>query len=604
MMSRAAVGQEDRLDNRLHKQLIDCAAGRVQADLVLKNGRIIHVFTGEVAQGDIAVINGYIAGVSAHGEYEGKEEVDLAGCYVSPGFIDGHIHLESSLLTPSRFATAVVPRGTTTVICDPHEIANVCGKVGVDFMLSRAAPLTVYGMAPSCVPATHMESSGFQLSVDDIDELFEHPNIIGLAEMMNFPGTVAGDPEVLAKIFSARSRGVLIDGHAPGLSGKALQAYVAAGISSDHECTTLAEAWEKLRAGMAIFIREGSTARNLEALFPLFRTAAAHQCLLVTDDRHADDLVQYGHMDFLLRRAVELGADAVTAVQMVTVNPARHFRLDHLGAVVPGYKADLVVFEDLKQFRVRQVYCAGECVAENGKMLVEIPDQKEVALDPALQATVRIRPDLVDLSVPVVSGTSGKSEKIRVITCADGQITTGQVFIKPKIKKGFVLADPDRDILKVAVIERHHGTHNVGVGFVQGFGFRNGAIASTVAHDAHNLIVVGTDDASMMLAINKIIEMQGGLVITGGKRVLEALPLPIAGLMTTESAEKVCTSLRRLESAIKKIGVTVKNPFMLLSFLALPVIPELKITDKGLVDVLKFSIVPLQGDTEKNKKIV
>ncbi len=598
MVIRTAAGRENRLDNRLHKQLIDCAAGRIQADLVLKNGRIIHVFTGEVAQGDIAVINGYIAGVGeygAHGEYAGKEEVDLAGCCVSPGFIDGHIHIESSLLTPSRFAAAVVPCGTTAVVCDPHEIANVCGKVGVDFMLSQTAPLTVYGMAPSCVPATHMESSGYQLSADDIDELLNQPNIIGLAEMMNFPGTVAGDPEVLAKIFSARSRGLLIDGHAPGLSGKALQAYVAAGISSDHECTTLAEAWEKLRAGMAVFIREGSTARNLEALLPLFRTAA-HRCLLVTDDRHADDLVQHGHMDFLLRRAVELGADAVTAVQMVTANPARHFRLDSLGAVAPGYKADLVVLEDLRQFRVRQVYCAGECVAENGKMRVEIPDQKEEALDPVLQATVRIRPDVVDLSVPAVSGKSGK---IRVITCADGQISTGQVFVKPKIKKGFVLADPDHDILKVAVIERHHGTHNVGIGFVQGFGFRDGAIASTVAHDSHNLIVIGTDDASMMLAIKKIIEMQGGLVVVGKKRVFQALPLPIAGLMTTEPAEKVCASLRGLGSAIKKIGATLENPFMLLSFLALPVIPELKITDKGLVDVLKFSSVPLQGDTAK-----
>ncbi|CAK8720226.1 Adenine deaminase [Candidatus Electrothrix laxa] len=592
------------MDNRLHKQLIDCAAGRILADLVLKNGRIVHVVTGEVAQGDIAVINGYIAGVGEHGEYTGKEEVDLAGCYVSPGFIDGHIHIESSLLTPSRFAATVVPCGTTTVICDPHEIANVCGMAGIDFMLSGTAPLTVYGMAPSCVPATHMESSGFQLSVDDIGELLERQDIIGLAEMMNFPGTVAGSPEVLEKIFSARSKGVLIDGHSPGLSGKALQAYIAAGISSDHECTTLAEAWEKLRAGMAIFIREGSTARNLETLLPLFHTSATHRCLLVTDDRHADDLVQHGHMDFLLRRAVALGADAVTAVQMVTVNPARHFRLDSLGAIAPGYKADLVVLEDLKHFRVRQVYCAGERVAEDGNMLAKFLGQKEDVFDPALQATVRIRPDVVDLSVPVISEISGKSEKIRVITCADGQITTGQVFIQPKIKKGFVLADPDRDILKVAVIERHHGTHNVGIGFVQGFGFRGGAIASTVAHDAHNLIVVGTDDASMMLAINKIIEMQGGLVVIGGKRVFEALPLPIAGLMTTEPAEKVCFSLRRLGSAIKKIGVTVKNPFMLLSFLALPVIPELKITDKGLVDVQKFSIVPLQGDTVKNKKIV
>ncbi|WP_339134048.1 MAG: amidohydrolase family protein [Candidatus Electrothrix sp. GW3-4] len=433
MLNWTALGS----DKALYKQLIDCAAGRIPADLVLRGGRIVHVFTGEVAQGDIAVINGCIAGIDQQGEYQGKEEIDLAGRYVCPGFIDGHIHIESSLLTPCRFAAAVVPCGTTTVICDPHEIANVCGMSGIDYMLSQSSPLTVYGLAPSCVPATHMESSGSQLSVDDIEELLERQDIIGLAEMMNFPGTIAGDPEVLEKIFSARRLGRLADGHAPGLSGKALQAYVAAGISSDHECTTLAEAWEKLRAGMAVFIREGSTARNMEALLPLFRSAAAHRCLLVTDDRHADDLVQHGHMDFLLRRAVELGADAVTAVQMVTVNPARHFRLNHLGAVAPGYRADLVVLEDLQQFQVSQVYCAGACVAEHREMVAEITDQEEASASVfALQATVRIRPDRIDLSKPADLGTSGK---IRVMTCADGQIITGQAFLKAKVRGGWWL---------------------------------------------------------------------------------------------------------------------------------------------------------------------
>lgn len=578
----------------VQKQLIDCAAGRIPADLVLKNGRIVHVFTGEIVQGDIAVLNGYLAGIAEDGGYEGKEELDLTGSYISPGFIDGHIHIESSLLTPSRFAAAVLPRGTSTVVCDPHEIANVCGMAGIDFMLSQASPLTVYGMAPSCVPATQMESSGFRLSLDDIKELLERPDIIGMAEMMNFPGTVTGDSEVLEKIFAARCQGGLIDGHAPGLNGKALQAYIAAGISSDHECTTLAEAREKLRAGMAIFIREGSTARNMEALSPLFRSAAAHRCLLVSDDRHADDLVQHGHVDFLLRRAVKLGADAVTALQMVTVNPARHFRLDNLGAVAPGYKADLVVLEDLRQFKVRQVYCAGKCVAEDGKMLTAIPEQER--LGSAIQETVNIRPDKLNLQVPAVSEKPGT---IRVITCTDGQILTGQAFVEPKIRNGVLVADPDRDILKVAVIERHHGTGNVGIGFVRGFGIKKGAVASTVAHDSHNLIVIGVDDSSMMLAVNRIIAMRGGLAVTDDKRVLESLPLPVAGLMTTDSAGKVCGHIQQLERAMKKTGCTVKNPFMLLSFLALPVIPELKITDKGLVDVLTFSNIPLQGDTGK-----
>ncbi|WPD24198.1 MAG: adenine deaminase [Candidatus Electrothrix scaldis] len=592
-MKRGALVNE----KALHKQLIDCAAGRIPADLVLRNGRIVHVFTGEIAQGDIAIINGYIAGVDEQGGYQGKEEVDLAGSYVSPGFIDGHIHIESSLLVPSQFAAVVLPRGTTTVICDPHEIANVCGVAGIDFILSQDSPLTVYGMAPSCVPATHMETGGFQLSADNIKELLERPDIIGLAEMMNFPGTVGGNPDVLEKIFSARSQGRLVDGHAPGLSGKALQAYVAAGISSDHECTTLVEGLEKLRAGMAVFIREGSTARNMEALAPLLRGPAAHRCLLVTDDRHADDLIEFGHIDFLLRRAVALGADAVTALQMVTVNPARHFGLNHLGAIAPGYRADLVVLEDIEQFKVQEVYCAGTCVAQDGKVLAEIPEHMGAG-NPAISATVRIHPDSLDLRVLAAPG------KIRVITCSDGQLVTGQVFLEPLIKDGLIVADPDRDILKIAVVERHHGTQSMGIGFVQGFGLKRGAIASTVAHDSHNLIVVGADDASMMLAIRKIGEMQGGMVVTDEDHVLETLPLPIAGLMTTESAEKVRRQLRQLEIAMKKIGGATQNPFMLLSFLALPVIPELKITDKGLVDVIKFCRVPLQGDMEKNKKIV
>ncbi|XOF35124.1 MAG: adenine deaminase [Candidatus Electrothrix sp. YB6] len=579
-------------DESLYSRLIDCAAGRIPADLVLKNGQVVHVFSGEIRQENVAVINGHIAGT---GEYDGKKTVDLAGRYISPGFIEGHIHIESSMLTPSRFAAAVLSCGTTTVICDPHEIANVCGTAGVDFMLARTTPLAVYGMAPSCVPATHLETSGAVLSAEDIDELLARPDIIGLAEMMNFPGTVAGAAEVQEKILLARSRGMPVDGHAPGLSGKDLQAYIAAGISSDHECTTLTEAEEKLRAGMAIFIREGSTARNLEALLPLLRSSVSHRCLLVTDDRHADDLVRHGHLDALLRRAVELGADAMTALQMVTINPARHFGLQGIGAVAPGYRADLVVLDDLEQFRVNQVYCAGECVAEHGTVVTEFPEQKLAELDPAVRASVRIRAEQIDLSLPAGSG----SEKIRVITCTEGQIVTGQCLLEPKIREGYLVADVKRDILKIAVIERHHGTHRIGIGFVRGLGLQQGAIGSTVAHDSHNLIVVGTDDAAMLLAIKKIIEMQGGIVVTDEEQVLAALPLPVAGLMSAESAEQVCVDLQIIERATQQIGAAVNNPCMLLSFLALPVIPELKITDRGLVDVLKFSIVPLQRGCNK-----
>ncbi len=566
-------------------ELIDCAAGRIPADLVLKNGRIIHVFTGEIIAGDVAIINGHIAGI---GSYEGKKTVDLAGKYLSPGFIEGHIHIESSMLTPAQFGAAVIPHGTTTVICDPHEIGNVCGKTGIRYMLEERSPLNLYAMAPSCVPATHMETSGAVLSAEDIAEILEHPRVLGLAEMMNFPGTVAALPEVLAKLRVARKKGMPIDGHAPGLSGQELHAYIAAGISSDHECTTLAEAEEKLRAGMAIFIREGSTARNLKELMPLLHSAAACHCLLVTDDRHADDLVERGHLDYILGRAVQLGASAITALQMVTINPARHFGLERTGAIVPGYRADLVVLDDLEQFIASRVYISGECVAEKGTMVTAIPEQPLDSLDPAIQSSVRIDADAIDLSLP-----AEEDNLIRVITCTDGQIVTGSETLEAKVEDGQLVSDVDRDILKIAVIERHSGGHSVGIGFVRGLGLGSGAIGSTVAHDSHNMIVAGTSDAAMLRAITELTAIRGGLVVTGDEQVFDTLPLPVAGLMSTGSARDVSVRLAKIRTALERVGSRVSNPFMLLSFLALPVIPELKITDKGLVDVLEFQLVPL-----------
>ena len=574
------------MDSSTYTRLIDCAAGRIPADLVLKKGRIIHVFTNEIITGNVAIIDGRIAGI---GKYEGKEVVDLNGKYLSPGFIEGHIHIESSMLTPSQFAAAVLPHGTTTVICDPHEIANVCGRAGINYMLESDTPLTIYAMAPSCVPATDMETSGAVLSAMDIEEVLAHPKVIGLAEMMNFPGAVAALPEVNEKILLARNKSVLIDGHAPGLSGRDLQAYMAAGISSDHECTTLEEAKEKLRGGMAVFIREGSTARNLEALMPLLHSPVAQRCLLVTDDRHADELIEYGHLDYILRQAVQRGADAITALQMVTINPARHFGLQRVGAIAPGYRADLVVLDNLDQFKVDRVYSRGECIAQNGTMLTAISEQSSDSLSPAIQSSVRISPEKIDLSIPAGSGP------IKVITCTAGQIVTGQRLLEPKVQNNQLISDVDRDILKIAVIERHHGSQAIGLGFVQGIGLKKGAIASTVAHDSHNLIVVGTSDAAMMRAITRITEMQGGLVVADDNQVVDALPLPVAGLMSAETAQKTGSRLKSLHKALDKIGVEVANPFMLLAFLALPVIPELKITDKGLVDVLKFQITSLQN---------
>jgi adenine deaminase len=581
------------MQNDSYKTLIDCAAGRIPADLVLENCQIIHVFTGEIATGNVAVIDGTIAGIGAN--YEGKTRIDLNNKYLAPGFIEGHIHIESSMLVPAQFAAAVLPHGTTTVICDPHEIANVCGITGIDFMLETDSPLSIYAMAPSCVPATHMETSGASLTAQEIRKVLDHPRVIGLAEMMNFPGIVYAVPDVLEKTLLAQNRGCLIDGHAPGLSGSALQAYIAAGISSDHECTTLEEAREKIRAGMAVFIREGTTAHNLEELLPIIQSPASHHCLLVTDDRHADDLLEHGHLDYILAKAVALGADPVTALQMVTLNVARHFGLQKTGAIVPGYKADLVVLENLDSFTVDTVFVNGKKIASHNEACFQTKHTQLSSLDRHIQSSVKVLPDHINLSIPAKTGL------IRLIQCTGSQLVTDQTFIEPTVENETIVSDPARDILKIAVIERHQGSGRVGLGFVQGLGIQNGAIASTVAHDSHNLVVVGSSDQAMMTAIRKITTMQGGLVVAGDEVIHAALALPVAGLMSIGTADEVSKSLHRLHKALDEIKTSVHNPFMLLSFLALPVIPVLKITDMGLVDVGKFEIVSLQ-EQKKSKK--
>ncbi len=563
--------------------LIGSARGTADADLVLAGGSVVNVFSGEVLPGDVAVASGFVVGVGKG--YEGRRTIDVRGQIVCPGFIDGHIHIESTMLGPPEFARAVVPHGTSAVICDPHEIANVMGLAGIRYMLdaSEGLPVSVFVMASSCVPATHMETAGASLSAQDLRGLLDHPRVIGLAEMMNYPAVLARDAGVLAKLEMARERGVPIDGHAPGLSGRDLQAYVATGIRSDHECTRAEEALEKLRAGMYVYIREGTTEHNLADLLPIVGPATAQRCLLVSDDRHPGDLMDSGHLDHSIRLAVERGLDPVTAIQMVTLNAAERFRLWDRGAVAPGYRADLVVLDSLEALRVRNVFIAGVLVAEYGRMVETArPEGTEIA------PSVKIDWNRVDLSVRA-TGT-----RMRVIGTIEGQILTESLEVAVGGGPGPIVADPSRDILKLAVIERHHASGRVGLGFVKGLGLRRGAIAGTVAHDSHNLIVAGASDADMMAAARAVAEMGGGLVAVKDGQPIASLPLPVAGLMSDQPLETVRKAMDALiEAARAGLGSPLRNPFMTLSFLALPVIPKLKLTDHGLVDVESFQVVPL-----------
>ncbi len=563
-------------------KIIRYGRGEEIADLLLKNGKVINVFTGEIIQTDIAVAGGIIVGLGKG--YDAVNMIDLSGRYVCPGFIDGHLHIESTMLSPYQFARAVVPRGTTAVVCDPHEIANVLGLDGIRYMLeaSDTLPLTVFVMAPSCVPATHLETSGAMLSAKDLAPLFDHPRVLGLAEMMNFPGVLYCLPEVLAKLDVAVQQGLIIDGHAPRLTGRDLQAYIAAGIDSDHECTGPEEALEKLRAGMYLFIREGSTEQNLAALLPVVTRDNARRCLLVSDDRHPADLMDLGHMDYSARLAVQEGLNPIMAIQMITLNAAERFRLYDRGAVAPGYRADLVVLDDLKDFCVEKVFIEGNLVAEDGKALFSGPSKAR-----SVRSSVNISSGDLNFEIPV------QGEQARVIGVVEGQIVTDLLKFPVKSKAGMVMSDVERDILKLAVIERHHATANMGLGLVKGIGLKRGALASTVAHDSHNLMVVGANDADMLTAVRALIDVDGGLVAAADGEILKILPLPIAGLMSEAPFESVRIEMDDLLAAAHGLGSPLKNPFMTLSFLALPVIPALRLTDMGLVDVNKFDFVPL-----------
>jgi adenine deaminase len=567
------------------KEKIRVASGEGTADLLIKNGRVVDVFSGQIEKKDVAIFGGVIVGF---GDYQARKTIDVKGDFLCPGLIDGHVHIESSMVTIPEFAQAVLPNGTTTVVIDPHEIANILGQEGIHFMAesARGVPLNVFIMLPSCVPATHMETSGANLKATDLNPLLKEPWAIGLAEMMNFPGVIFRNPEVLKKIEMAR--GKRIDGHAPMLSGKGLYAYLTAGIRSDHECTTPKEAKEKLKNGMWIMIREGTTARNLRALLPLVQPKNARRFLFVTDDRHPKELIEEGHINSMVRQAIQWGIDPILAIQMATLNAAEYFRLDDLGAIAPGYRADMVTFDHLGRFQIKKVFKDGVLVAEDGKMLSSV---NRIRKNPKAKGSVRIKPLKKDTFL-----LRSDQPLAKVIQLIPDQIVTKKSVKKILLKDGVAYPNIKEDILKIVVVERHQATGNIGIGFVQGFGLKKGAIGSSVAHDSHNLVIVGTNDQDIVKTVEAIQAMGGGLAAVSNGKVLASLPLPIAGLMSDTSVTQVNLQLDVLHRAVRTLGCKLPDPFMTLSFLSLPVIPELKITDKGLVDVNQFKFVPLFGE--------
>lgn len=564
--------------------IINVARGLEKADLVIKNANIVNVLSEEIYKGDIAIVDGVIAGIGEN--YSGEKEIDVNGAFVSPSFIDGHVHLESAMMLPKEFASVVLPAGTTTVIIDPHEISNVLGLHGISFMHEavKNLPMDVYTMLPSCVPATPFETSGFDLNSYDLSLLIDKPWVLGLAEMMNFPGVLNLDNNVMAKLELAKSKEKRIDGHAPYLSGKDLCAYVASGVKSDHECTTPEEAIERIRLGMYVMIREGTAAKDLDALLPVLKNCNTRKCIFVTDDRHPSDLKE--HINGMVRRAVEAGVDPIKAIQVASLNTAEYFGLQNLGAIAPGYKADLLVLPDLKSFKPDIVMKNGNVIAHNGKLAIEIPQGEALAIRNSVNVRW-ITPDDFKISVNEPDGKIG----VKALEVIPHQLITKSVETEALVEDGNAISNIENDTLKICVIERHRATGNIGKGFVKGFNLKCGAIASTVAHDSHNMIVIGTNDADMYTAAVALIKCKGGKVVVKDGEIISELALPIAGLMSDRKFDYVVDKCEELNQAAHSIGCELNDPFMTMGFLSLPVIPELKITDKGVFDTNKFDFI-------------
>ncbi|OQY28975.1 MAG: adenine deaminase [Candidatus Cloacimonetes bacterium 4572_55] len=566
---------------------IEVAHGRKSGSLLLRDANMVNVFSGEIYQTNILIDGNTVVGCSEL--YENADEIlFLGGKYVIPGLIDSHVHIESSMISPAEFARAVLPRGTTTIVWDPHEIANVLGKKGIDYALksTERLPINIYLTASSCVPATELENAGGRLESADLEDILTHDRVLGLAELMNYPGVIYTDDKILEKLIQGRKQG-FIDGHAPGLTGFDLNAYMAGGICSDHECSSLSEAMEKLRAGMHIMIREGSAAKNLSELIPIIRSGHQQWVSFATDDRHPLDLKTEGHIDHILRRTIKMGFSPIRAIQCATINAARYFRLEGHGAIAPGYRADIVILNDLHDFMVDKVVKDGKVICENSEILVDIADYQ----DPYALNTVKVA--RIDDSNFIIPAENGQAKVIELIP---DQIVTKKKMMTPKIAESKVVSDTENDILKLAVVERHRASGNIGLGLTTGFGLRDGALASSVGHDSHNIITVGVHDADMKLAVETIIKMQGGCVAVQKGEVIASLPLPIAGLMSDRPLQEVIDQLAQLHQAAKELGCQVANPFITLAFLSLPPIPELKLTDLGLVDAVQFKITPLFGN--------